>query len=150
MKRIFLSAIMAGAASITLAQTPSQLSGDEGRTVRIPAPQYSIELPAKRYWVAPGEFDTYRGIYSLSNGQEMTLKKRGNRMYATLGDRPEQELVAAAHNIFVAMDRNLKMTLFTDQFNDQITGEVLIRTRPALASVDSKNTGQVERLVAGH
>ena len=150
MKRVILLAILAGAASTALAQAPSPLSGDEGSTVRIPAPQYTIELPAKPYWMAPGEFDTYRGTYSLSNGDEMSLKKRGNRMYATLGDRPEQELVASAHNIFVANDRNLKMTLYADDRTDQITGEVLIRTRPAIASAHSRNTGQVQRLVAGH
>jgi hypothetical protein len=149
MKRIILIAMMSGAVIAAQAQAPSPLTTDAGSTVRIPAPQYTIELPTKPYWLAPGEFDTYRGVYSLSNGQEMSLKKRGNRMYASLGDRAEQELVAAAHNVFVAKDRNLKMTLFTDQSSDQITGEVLIRMTPVIADANKGEPGQVRRLIAG-
>lgn len=149
MKRIIFIAMLAGAASAVQAQAPSTLTGDGGSTVRIPAPQNTIELPAKPYWLAPGDFDTYRGVYSLSNGQEMSLRKRGNRMYAALGTLDEQELVAAAHNIFVAKDRSLKMTLFTDRFSDQISGEVLIRMKPSIADANKGDTGQVRRLVAG-
>lgn len=147
MKRIILIAIMAGLAATAPAQTTS--SSDEGPTVRIFAPEYRIELPARPYRMAPGEFEPYRRIYSLSNGDEMTLKQRGQRMYANLNGRADQELVAAAHNIFVAKDRNLKMTLFLDRFSEEITGEVLIRTTPSIAAVNRGEKAEVRRLIAG-
>jgi len=149
MKRIILMAIMAAAVSAAQAQTPSSSTWDQGSTVQIPAPKYTIELPAKPYRLSPGDFDAYRRIYSLSNGDEMTLKQRGNRIYASLKGRAEQELVAAASNTFVAKDRNLKMTLFVHPFSDEITGEVLIRAKPSIAAISRGEEGQVVRMVAG-
>lgn len=156
MKHIFAAALIAGAAATAQGQTqaPAQaaspLTSDAETTVQIPAPQYTIDLPTRRHFLAPHEFDTYRGIYSLSNGDEMRLRQRGNRIYAMIGERPERELVAAATNIFVAKDRSLKMTLFADELNDRITGEVLIRNMPSMADAASSNSGQVVRLLAGH
>ena len=156
MKHIIATALIAGAAATAQGQTqaptqaPSPWTSDAETTVQIPAPQYTIDLPTRRHFLASHEFDTYRGIYSLSNGDEMRLRQRGNRIYAMIGESPERELVAAATNIFVAKDRSLKMTLFADELNDRITGEVLIRKMPSVADATSRNSGEVVRLVAGH
>lgn len=137
MKRIIVIALIAGAAASTQAQTQSQPqappSDSDENAVQIHGPKYTIELPAKPFHLAPYEFDTYRGVYLLSNGEDMRLRQRGPGIYAVVGDRPEQELVAAALNVFVAKNRNLKVTLFNEDNSDRITGEVLIRTVPSLA-----------------
>lgn len=148
MKRIVLLALFACAASAAQAQAPPAAVPDT--EVRIPAPVYTIELPAKPYKLSAYGVEAYRGLYSLSNGDEMRLRQRGHRIYATVGDQEEQELVAAAPNIFVAKDRNLKMTLFADDYSDRITGEVLIRRIPTLADVTIGNDGKLQRLIAGH
>ncbi len=150
MKRFLLLAVMVGATCSTQAQTQAPPMGEVDTAVQIPAPQYSIELPAKPYRLGPYDFDTYRGTYFLSNGDEMTLKQRGRRMYVHLSGRQEQELVAAANNIFVARDRSLKMTLEAEERSDQVTGEVLIRMPRSLADTAAGIHGQVLRLVASH
>lgn len=145
MKRIILIALIAGAASTAQAQSQPP-SGEIENAVRISAPQPTIELPAKPHHLFAGDFNVYRGTYSLSNGDEMLIQQRGRRIYATLSGREEKELVAAARNVFVAKDRDLKITLVADSFTDQITGEVLIRHPRKLADIESGRQAQVLRL----
>lgn len=145
MKRIILIALIAASASTVQAQGQAP-AGDIENAVRISAPQPTIELPAKPHHLFRGDFDVYRGTYSLSNGEEMTLRQQGRRIFATLTGRAEKELVASARNVFVAKDRDLKITLVADTFTDQITGEVLIRHPRKLADVEMGKDAPIERL----
>lgn len=145
MKRFILLATIAAAASLVQAQNQAGTAAGAESAVRIPAPHNSIELPARPHHLFRGDFDVYRGTYSLSNGEELTLKQRGRQLFATLSGREEKELVAAAHNVFVAKDRNLKITLFTTQGNDEIGGEVVIRYPRTVADIDAGREARVER-----
>jgi hypothetical protein len=138
MKRLLLSTLLGMLALAATAQTQAD------RSVRIG--RYQIELPTKVYKMFPGDFDIYKGVYDLSNGDTMTLRSFGRHIYADVGDRPRSELVAADHNVFVAVDRQLKMTLSEDTFG-QVTGEVVMVVPRQSAQTDGA-TVEVLRLVA--
>lgn len=117
MKRLMLVALLG---SLPLA-APAQTTPDNAVTIR----GYSIELPAKAYRMFPGDFDNYKRVYDLSNGDTLALRQIGNRMVGQLGEGEQKELVAAAPGVFVARDRELKITLVRDNFGDY-KGEVLM------------------------
>jgi hypothetical protein len=75
----------------------------------------------------PGDLDDFKGAYEMSDGDTMVLRQYGRKLFAEVGDRPRTELVAAARNEFVAVDRQLSMTL-NKQDDGQVTGEVLMAT----------------------
>ena len=126
MKRLIISTFLGVLSLAATAQTGSDQS------VRIPA--YQIELPAKAIHIFPGDFDPYKGTYDLSNGDSMVLSNSGHRISATVGDRPRAELVRAAHNTFVAIDKSLQMTLDED-IDGIMKGEMLmVVPRAGLAS----------------
>lgn len=145
MKRIILLALMASVATTVHAQTQPVPASDIENAVRISAPLNTIELPSKPRHLFRGDFDNYRGTYDLSNGGEIMLTQRGQRIYATLNGGQEKELVAAAHNVFVAKDRNLKITL-VPEMNHQMSGEVLIRHQRRVAGADIDGQWQIVRL----
>lgn len=136
MKRLILFALLGGMAL----GSPAQSVGDN--EVRIRGIQ--IELPATAHKLFPGDFDDYKGVYDLSNGDEMTLRQRGMHMYAQVGNGDAKEIVAAAHNVFVALDRDLKITL-NKTANGDFRGEVLMLVPSRTASADA---GQMIRLVS--
>jgi hypothetical protein len=117
MKRLILFVCMGGLSLVA----PAQTTPDDA--VRIHA--YQIALPAVAYRIHPSDFDEYKRAYDLSNGDVLVMRQIGVRMYARLGDGPQRELVAAAPNVFVARDRQLKITLNRDNFGD-FKGEVLM------------------------
>lgn len=57
-----------------------------------------------------GAFEEIRGQYDMANGKTLTLSTSNHKIYAELDGMPKQELVAAAPNIFVAKNRQMKMT----------------------------------------
>jgi hypothetical protein len=115
MKRLLLSVLL-GALSLS-ACTDARASA--------PVSAGEIVLPARPYKMFPDDWDVYAGKYYLSNGQTMVLRRRGLRMYAEVSDRPRTELVAAAENVFVALDRSLRMTL-QDEGMGNISGEMVM------------------------
>jgi hypothetical protein len=117
MKRLLLSTLLGVISVAAIAQTAPDAS------VRVPG--YQIELPAKPFRMFPGDFDAYKGAYDLSNGDFMVLRSVGRRMYAHVGYRPPTELIAASRNEFVAVDRQLKMTLSEGGYGD-VTGELVM------------------------
>lgn len=117
MKQLMLVALLG---SLSLA-APAQTEPDNAVTIR----GYSIELPAKAYRMFPGDFDDYKRVYDLANGDTIAMTQTGQRMYARLGDGERKELVAAAPGVFVARDRELKITLRRDISGD-FRGEVLM------------------------
>lgn len=99
-------------------------------TVTIPAPQQPlsvIEAPTQRVHMTDMEFGSYKGGYDLSNGQVLTLTRRGSHMYAEVGDQGAHQIVAVAHNTFVALDQKLKVRIDLDTgVGSGIGGELLM------------------------
>lgn len=110
-------------AALTIAAS-AQTTPDLGE-VRIPGPSLRIELPAQYSRVWTGGFDTIKGSYDLSNGQELRLWMRGNRKYAQVGDMPVREVIATSNFEFVALDKQLKIVLTEPLFGD-LTGHLLM------------------------
>lgn len=118
MKRMMIAAFLGTLALGATAQTQS-----DDTSVRIPG--YPIQLPDQPHRRMPGDFDAFKGAYDLSNGDTIVLRQYGRKVYADVGDRPRTELIAAARIEFVAVDRQLKMTLNTHE-DGPVTGEMLI------------------------
>lgn len=137
MKRLMLLAVLGG---LSLA-APAQTTPDSAVTIRA----YQIELPAVPHRMLLGEYDDYKGAYELSNGDVLQLGQSGRRMYAEMGDGKRHELVAAAPGVFVARDRELKVTLKRDNYGD-FSGHILMRV-PA-SSVAQADQGQQLRLLS--
>jgi hypothetical protein len=93
-----------------------------------------IVLPVHPYKMFPEDWDVYAGKYFLSNGQTLVLRRRGLRMYAELANRPPIQLVAAAENVFVSVDRQLKMTLMDDLGHVTGTMVMVVPKKPAQQS----------------
>jgi protein gp37 len=123
MKRILLSTFMGVLSLAATAQTAQTGQTEQGTSVQVPG--YQIELPTRIYRASAGDFNHYKGGYDLSNGDTMVLRSQGQHMYAIVGDRPQVELVAAAPNVFVAVDRQLQMTL-EERNSGPIRGELLM------------------------
>ena len=136
MKRLMVLALLGGYALTAPAQTTPDNS------VRIRA--YQIELPATGYKMMQGDFDAYKGGYELANGEILDLYQRGKRLYAAVGNREPHEVVAIAPNVFVARDRELKVTLERSNFGDY-RGELLMVV-PATSA--QANAGQLIRVLA--
>jgi hypothetical protein len=85
----------------------------------------TIVVPATPYKMFPQDWDAYAGRYELSNGQQMVLHRRGLQMYAEITGRPRVQLVAAAENVFVAVDGQLEMTLLNEG-DGRISGSVML------------------------
>lgn len=116
MKRLLLLSLLTGTALVSSAQT-----APESVQIR----RYQIELPAKPYRLFKGDFDLYKGVYDLSNGDTLALRQQGRRIYGSVGNQPEKEMVAAKYNQFVALDRKLQVTVEHDFFGET-SGEVLM------------------------
>lgn len=132
MKRLILFALMGG---LSLA-TPAQTTGNNEVRIR----GYQIALPVHAHVMLRGDFDEYTGWYALSNGAVMTLSRNGRHMYAQIGNGERKELVAAQSNVFVALDRELKITLDQD-----LGGEVLMMVPRSAAQADA---GHIVRLLS--
>ncbi len=140
MKRLIISTFLG---VLSLAATAQTGSDQSDQSVRVPG--YQIELPAKAIHIFPGDFDPYKGTYDLSNGDSMVLSNSGHRIFATVGDRPRAELVRAAHNTFVAIDKSLKMTL--DEDIDGIMKGEMLMVVPHAAGLASAGESDVIRMV---
>ena len=138
MKRLLLSTLLG---VFTLAATAQSAPDDSAVRIR----GYQIELPAKPLHVFPGDFDVYKGAYDLSNGDTMVLLQRGHRLFADIGARPRTEMVAAAPNVFVGLDRQFKMTLSDNELGP-VTGE-LVLVVPSRSAQANAAGGEMVRLV---
>lgn len=122
MKKLLLAALMGAVCVGAQAQ--------QSETVTIPAPAQTIsaiEAPTQRVYLTDMEFGSYKGGYDLSNGQVLMLTRKGSRMYAQVGDQDEHQVVAVAHNTFVALDQKLKVRIDLDTgVGSGIGGELLM------------------------
>ncbi len=140
MKRLILFALLAGVALAT----PAQAQSAGGDAVRIHGSQHAIVLPAKPYPMFPGDFDGVKGTYDLSNGDVLVLLQKGKRMFAEMNDGARRELVAAGPDVFVALDREMQITLERGNFGG-VGGELLMVAQDRQSQA---RTVQSYRLVA--
>ena len=140
MKRMIISAFLGTLSLAATAQTPADQAGQSSQSVRIPA--YTIETPAQTYTMMPSDLAFYKGAYGLSNGETLTLTTAGHTLYGAVGDRPRTELVATGNNTFVALDKQMKMTIEED-IHGQVRGELLMAV-PQAAGVASAGQTQYQ------
>jgi hypothetical protein len=141
MKRILLSALLGSLSLAAMAQTGADQSQSQSQSVRIPA--YTIETPAQTFKMMPSDLAFYKGDYSLSNGETLSLTPVGHQLFASVGDRPVSELVATGNNTFVAIDKQMKMTIDED-IHGQVKGELLMAVpSTGVAGADQSQLQQV-------
>ena len=122
MKQVNVVRVVIGAAVLAVAssvQAQQQIEPSQPEPQSVPVPykagqaddQSSIELPERYRRMWPQEYGDYRGGYTLSNGQSLSIAPRGMHMYARIDDGEWHKIVVIAPNIFVALDRQLKMEI---------------------------------------
>ena len=136
MKRLLLFLILGSLAVASAAQETRA-----GNSVEVRGSQ--ITIPARAYPMFPTQLDVYAGTYNLSNGEVMHLRRAAHRLVAQVGKRPPQELVAASANEFVALDRQLRVTLNEDDYG-AMNGELLMLVPRPTAS--TANGGEARLL----
>ena len=126
MKRVLLFVLLSSVALATAAQDSTSSS------VEVRGSQF--QLPSKAYPVFPRDLDAFTGAYHLSNGERMTIRKAGRRMYADIGNRPTKEMVAIGPSEFVALDRQVRMS-FEENNGGDMTGDLLMVVPRTLSGV---------------
>ncbi|SDY93660.1 hypothetical protein SAMN04515617_13224 [Collimonas sp. OK242] len=131
-------------ASLFVLAASAQTTPDN-QTVNVTGPALRIDLPSQHHRMHPDEFYDYMRSYNLSNGATLAVFYRGRKMYAEVGDLGRHEIVATAPNVFVALDRQLKMTINLRGDNDASGELIMAAPRKQLA-----NAGVIrkQRLVA--
>ena len=139
MKNTVISIVVIAASALATAQVlPPQ------RTVEVPALSLRITPPAQPRYLSREDFQPYAGEYTLANGQSLRLRQYGGLQYAKVGDGEEHRIVAAAPNVFVALDRKLKVRI--DRRSDgTATGELVMMVPPQRLADGSM---QLERVAA--
>lgn len=124
MKNRIISCIVIAASTLATAQVlPPE------RTVEVPALSLRITPPAQPRYISREDFQPYAGEYTLANGQTLRLRQYGGFLYAKVGDGEEHRIVAAAPNLFVALDRKLKVRI--DRRDDgTLKGELVMMVPP--------------------
>lgn len=124
MKKLILISILS---ALSLAATAQSASDTD--TVTISGAEQKITLPSNYSKMWPEDFYAYKGSYDLSNGKSLFVFSRGSKMYAQVEDQPGHEIVAATSNTFVALDKQLKMTIDLHD-NGDVSGELLMVVKP--------------------
>ena len=124
MKNRIISCIVIAASTLATAQVlPPE------RKVEVPALSLRITPPAQPRYISREDFQPYAGEYTLANGQTLRLRQYGGLLYAKVGDGEEHRIVAAAPNLFVALDRKLKVRI--DRRDDgTLNGELVMMVPP--------------------
>ncbi|SFI43978.1 hypothetical protein SAMN04515618_12426 [Collimonas sp. OK307] len=140
MKNLILISVASLFALAASAQTAT-----DNQTVNVTGPTLRIDLPSQYHRMHPDEFYDYMRSYSLSNGGTLAVFYRGRQMYAEVGDLGRHEIVAAAPNVFVALDQQLRMTINLRGDTDASGELIMVVPRKQLA--DGSLVGG-QRLVA--
>jgi hypothetical protein len=120
MKKLLLAVALAAASVGAGAQSTT-----EEERVTVTRPQLAIDVPDQIRRFSKDDFEPYRMAYDLSNGSSVTLTRTGNRMYAEIDKLGRHEIVGAASNTFVALDRQLKLRIDLDR-DGGAQGELLM------------------------
>jgi len=108
MQRAILLSILGVASFVATAQEIQHVD-----PVSVSPGSRQFSLPANVDQLRAGvssAFEEIRGQYDMANGKTLTMSTSNHKMFAELDGMPKQELVAAAPNIFVAKNRQMKMT----------------------------------------
>lgn len=125
MKKLLIVAVLGVCASAVAPLAAAQAT-QQGDTVTIPAPApLQIAAPGPSRYMDPVEFARYKGGYSLSNGQTLTLSRAGTRMFAEVDNLGAHQIVVTGKDTFVALDRKLQVRLEYDDTGD-VGGELLM------------------------
>ncbi len=123
MSRILLGMI---AGVISMAAVAQEVAQEVAQVISVPAALHRGLSP---------DFDTYVGAYELSNGQTLTLTTHWTRMYATLDSGKRIEIVSTGKNSYVALNRQLKMTI--DRRDDgEVKGELWLAQPANMADLN--------------
>jgi hypothetical protein len=114
------------------------------RSVDVAALSLRIMPPAQSRYMSRADFQAYAGDYALANGQTLRLRQQGGELYARVGDGEEHRIVAAAVNVFVALDRKLKVRI--ERRNDGTVKGELVMLLPQQRLADASI--RLERLAA--
>jgi len=107
MKNGLIYAIVIASSALATAQV---LPPD--RSVSVPALSLCITAPDQPRHISEEEFKSYAGEYALANGQILRLRRAsGGAMYARIGNQEEHRIVGAGKNVFVALNRKLKLRI---------------------------------------
>jgi hypothetical protein len=117
MKILILASVLGALSLSAMAQSSSN------ETVTISGAK--TEKVQQNRAMAPDEFARFTGSYALSNGNSLALFSRGMKNYAALHGEAWHEIVATSSNSFVAVDKQLQMTIDRNA-NGEISGELLI------------------------
>lgn len=134
MKRLLLCALLGSLSLTVTAQTES----DPSVFVR----GNQIQLPDKPYLMFRGDVSRYQGSYDLASGEPMALRQVGGQLFVTVGDDERRRLVAAAPNVYVSTDSQIKLMI--NERDGEIVGRMW-RARPDLAV--NKNVPRHRQLV---
>ena len=98
-----------------------------------------------------GDFDDFKGAYDLANGKMLSLFSQGQRMFAQVDgqERTEMrtEIVAAARNVFVALDEKMKITV-QHKWNGDVGGELLWVVPAQSAQQENGRSGELVMAMA--
>ncbi len=121
MKNFILCASLSVLTFTAFAQTSQNTE-----TVTISNPGMSIDAPEKILRMSAVDFHEFKGVYSLSNGQQLALYQIGSFQYAQVGDQLRHQIVATSSGAFIALDKQLKLRLKITP-NGDASGELLMR-----------------------
>lgn len=115
-------------------------------SVRIPASDSTIRLPAQAHTMFKGDFDAFKGAYELANGKVLSLYSRGRTMFADVDGQGTTEIIAARSNVFVAVNEKMKITILHGS-DGEVGGELLwVPPTSMTMQGDGSSAGRVESL----
>ena len=127
MKRVLLFLVLSSVALASAAQAPEPTSVEVRGSM--------FQLPAQPYPVFREDLVSYSGVYHLTNGERMLIRRAGRRLFAEIGDLPAKEMVATSSNEFVALDRQARLAFEPGGY---ISGEMLVTTPLAMGASRSE------------
>ena len=124
MQKLILASVLGAFSLAVMAQTTM-----DDNTVTIQAKGPKISLPANIYHMNNDDFYQFTGSYDLSNGESLSLFSRGLKKYAKVQGEAWHEIVATSSHSFVAVDKQLEMTIDRHE-NGDVSGELLMVVPP--------------------
>lgn len=76
------------------------------------APSAAMQVeyaPQSKYPMGADEFQYVGGRYSLDNGATLSVTRTQSRFFAEIDGQPKSEVIAVAHNVFMARDNTIRM-----------------------------------------
>ena len=145
MKNIILFSFLSALSVAAGAQTAPEAQAAPDTSVRIPASDYTIRLPERVHTMFKGDFDAFKGSYSLANGKVLSLHAQGRKMFADVDGEGMTEIIAARSNVFVALNEKMKITI-QHEADGEVGGELLWVPSTEVAGQANGSAGRIESL----